>query len=1387
MSITVNTLTVQNTRPDKALEDIVTNDTRGGVLFGYQAGQARAGLQLTLVGYQAGLRNVGDLCTFLGAQCGYTNEIGSRCTYTGALCGYKSFNSSFNSFYGTEAGRENVNGSFNTYIGDRCSTFNNGAQNICIGALNNNSLAARNVNQVIAIGNHCITEGSENILVGTNSTIRNAVSNAIVIGHNTSTESQNSCVIGNNITNYGSNVFLVQTSIPSDQRYINYSNDIVNINDRIIIGKNTLKLGNGNINLVSDTSTLDVANDITAAAGCNLYLSAISNVFVTGSNASIVLKARDTIIGSASNDIILQTSLGALELASLNGTFNLYAGGGAGHIYAQSNLELIADADQEIYAGSNLVLEAVDNISATAGCNLYLGAQSNVYITASNGAVDVTGNTFGYTSTTQGGTIRLDNTLGYLNIDSNAATLYHVSNIAIKDSNDNGVFLSNGNLIFQGNTTLSNDLNIMGDIVIGGSNLIQLLNDIVASNNNKNTLTGSNLYLTAECNIFMAASNGIVSVQASEGLSVAVDRGDIELGTTNGNIYAYATAGSGTIYTRLDLELVSDSNLTLAASCNVGVSGDQVLISAASNLGASAGCNLYLGAENDVYVTASNGQVVIDAQDLVNVTASNFAIAAQDGSGSITTQQDFQIASGANTIIATGGNYNVSAQGSFDLLAKGGSGNIFVKEDLVAQAGGNTIIQATSNFAIAAQDGAGSITTQQDFQIASGANTLVTAASNLGALAGCNLYLGAENDVYVTASNGQVVIDAEDLVNVTASNFAIAAQDGSGSITTQQDFQVVSGTGQQYISGGDSLFTAASNLGALAGCNLYLGAENDVYVTASNGQVVIDAEDLVNVTASNFAIAAQDGSGSITTQQDFQVVSGTGQQYISGGDPVFTAASNLGVAAGSNLYLGAENDVYVTASNGQVVIDADDLVNVTASNFAIAAQDGSGSITTQQDLQIASGANTLITAASNLGASAGCNLYLGAENDLYVTASNGSLVSFVEKDWIAQVNNNILWDAGGSLQVSSDLQQEFISGSNMNFFSHCNMSFTTHNDWIVKSMSDITLDAADTINLRDQSGTGLSIAGGTVFACNLNVSSNFDFQGVTLSNYIIDIISRKEYGNILFGGGPSSRRCKAEEDTLVTFPDSVWIESNLHVGGEICAKEFFLDSLVINSFKYQSGDEWWFQYVERTPKSIDLVFESKRGTRFSFSDEFVTETLNFTGKHRCKLIEPPVQDKDTINDLYQEDLIGKIVVTTGTYHNLDDTNRNTIDEAIPVVAISSIQKDKRAFGVIGGFDADGCFRIGNLKFMQKIGRRAIIQSLGEGCIWVCNANGPLQNGDYITTSSVPGYGMKQDDDIQHSYTVAKITCDTDFVSSFSPIRHDKKSYRGAFVGCVYCC
>lgn len=155
------------------------------------------------------------------------------------------------------------------------------------------------------------------------------------------------------------------------------------------------------------------------------------------------------------------------------------------------------------------------------------------------------------------------------------------------------------------------------------------------------------------------------------------------------------------------------------------------------------------------------------------------------------------------------------------------------------------------------------------------------------------------------------------------------------------------------------------------------------------------------------------------------------------------------------------------------------------------------------------------------------------------------------------------------------------------------------------------------------------------------------------------------------------------------------------------------------------------------------------------------------------------------------------MVSAGEYLSVD-SNTITINESLPKVVLSNQRCQKAVFGVISDKEEASSIReyeFGNFVSVHEKApddNRLIINSLGEGGIWVTNVNGNLQNGDYITTCEIPGYGMRQDDDLLHNYTVAKITCDCDFdLSSPTYICEEfefaGQTYRRAFVGCTYHC
>ena len=154
--------------------------------------------------------------------------------------------------------------------------------------------------------------------------------------------------------------------------------------------------------------------------------------------------------------------------------------------------------------------------------------------------------------------------------------------------------------------------------------------------------------------------------------------------------------------------------------------------------------------------------------------------------------------------------------------------------------------------------------------------------------------------------------------------------------------------------------------------------------------------------------------------------------------------------------------------------------------------------------------------------------------------------------------------------------------------------------------------------------------------------------------------------------------------------------------------------------------------------------------------------------------------------------------SNSSYSDLHNKHEVRINEAIPVVQLTRKQQDKAVFGVVSGIeenDDTSTFSLGHISFELKksvLSKKAMVNSVGEGGIWVCSVNGDVENGDFITSSGLNGMGRQQESDSEKNYTVAKITCDCDFdldskVYECIEIEINGVLYRKAFVGCIYCC
>jgi len=226
-----------------------------------------------------------------------------------------------------------------------------------------------------------------------------------------------------------------------------------------------------------------------------------------------------------------------------------------------------------------------------------------------------------------------------------------------------------------------------------------------------------------------------------------------------------------------------------------------------------------------------------------------------------------------------------------------------------------------------------------------------------------------------------------------------------------------------------------------------------------------------------------------------------------------------------------------------------------------------------------------------------------------------------------------------------------------------------------------------------------------------------------------------------------------------------------------------------------------------------LVIKDASKSNYAYYHSQATKNLAlFTGSHISK-----IDSSDNELLTLSGDLIGRCVSMTGEYSTLDLENDQIlenkyegvmINNAHPVVKFSTLENDKKIYGIISEFETNSNSRtIGTggifLKSYAKNSNdvRVVLNSIGEGGIWVVNSNGSIQTGDYVS-SFKEGYCQKQDNDSLHNYTVAKITCDCNFdettdwndengsdTSKFrgKNITIDGITYKAAFLGCIYLC
>jgi hypothetical protein len=121
----------------------------------------------------------------------------------------------------------------------------------------------------------------------------------------------------------------------------------------------------------------------------------------------------------------------------------------------------------------------------------------------------------------------------------------------------------------------------------------------------------------------------------------------------------------------------------------------------------------------------------------------------------------------------------------------------------------------------------------------------------------------------------------------------------------------------------------------------------------------------------------------------------------------------------------------------------------------------------------------------------------------------------------------------------------------------------------------------------------------------------------------------------------------------------------------------------------------------------------------------------------------------SIQEITTESPKEKVQVVGVTKSNLDTHRGMIVSGNNNEFSLCNVQQDKKCFGVISTSNT------------YSIDNEILIDTNGTGKVWVINSSN-IEGGDYLTSSNVLGYAMKQDDDLLHNYTVAKSTIDCDF-------------------------
>lgn len=1380
----------------------------GNTMLGYQAGlNQTTGNVNVLIGYEAGVSIVdGDYNVMLGTNAGHFLSSGARNTILGSSAGFNGTNitgsvlvgssagassqTSNITIIGTEAGQNGTAGINNTIIGFRAGYNSNGNANTILGNKAGFGVSASTASCNTLIGNetgYSLTTGARNILIGATSDVSGAETqdaagwalssgmDNTLIGNNSmsvATTGINNVALGNNtgtnITTAGNNVLLGT----------NAGQSMTNIGNSVMIGTNA---GQGNT----------AGNAVLVGYGAGILNSAPHAMGIGYNAASNVSGDFNTFIGYNSGGLPKVNTSGSNNLAVGPYTgFNLSSGSrnvmvGSGDVSQSVGRQITTGSDNTLLgfkagraiqtASNNTLVGSNAGAKLTSGVdNLVLGYQaafnlnSGSYNTVigpqagysmNDASYNISsGYQSAYSQQSGSGNINMGYKAGFTMV--NQSNNIHIGyQSGYTSTADNNIFVG-ANTGTQ-NTVGTNNI-FMGTSAGAGANTYGTIGQ---QQGNYNTFLGyyaGNANYSGTKNIFMGYQSGLSSQLGSKNIFIGDNTGS--LGDTSHNIFigTARTDGQGVGYQATTVGGIDPNagEYNVFVGHDVGIQNttgyDNVFLGDGAGLANVAGHdNIYMGTQAGYSsnTTDANFNIAIGYQTALNNQSGKENIIIGKNAAGDGTNTNFN----QNIIIGTDAGANIQQNNQIFIGTQAGknnttgAGNIFIGLDA-----GSSNQTSENNVVIGSQAG--------DSLVGSGGignNNIIgaQAASNL-TTGRNNIFLGAYSGLNAITASNNVVIGTNALLYGDASNVVIIGHNTAIYNTSDGIIAIGRSAGNQNTSGFDNIFIGkeSGQYNTEGDSNLFMGIQsgwlnttgtNNVYigkfsgsVNNGDGNIAMGAGVLQNGANASKNICFGQSAGNNTNSNDnIFIGSLAGQQNITG-------INNIGIGTNaSNSNINGNGNINIGSFAGQNT-------TIGENNTNIGPYAGENS-----------NCNSMIAIGSYAGrkTTGHNNIFIGYESGVSNTTGFYNSFNGYKSGYSNTTGNyNSFFGYISGYSNTTGTYNSFIG-----FGSGYLNTTGNYNSFIGFNSGGSNTTTNNNAYIGYNSGQG-------------NLGDNNIFFGSETTEYSLPTST-------------FSNKFAIYKSSPFGITANTSATCNILIGGDFTSGAVGIGTLNPDSYTTVSNI------------STMLVVNGK---------VLANAHITFTGSHIVVL-----DNNLNINDLQ----LGMIMSAIG------NTTIHDVNNAVVSVNITSKNNDKTVYGVYSGSEIKNFTKdIPNpdavpnpdpvptpilrrkpidhlqdqdipINVLPIINADTItipctttcyyVNAVGEGCILVSNYTGDIQNGDYITSCIIPGYGALQTDDILHSYTVAKCTQNIDWSSVpenvLCPV--DGVMYKSLLVACTYHC